>query len=79
MDEALKQRAAASYLQLIEVIEQLRGENGCPWDKEQTHQSLKKCLIEECYEVIDAIEREDTPGLCDELGDLILQVVFHAQ
>lgn len=63
---------------LLEIIEVLRGENGCPWDIEQTHKSLEKALIEESYEVIDAIEQEDDNSLIEELGDVLLQVVFHA-
>lgn len=57
----------------------LREPNGCPWDREQTHESLKPFLIEETHEVIDAIERKDYRGLKEELGDLLLQIVFHAQ
>ncbi len=64
---------------LAEIMEQLRSENGCPWDREQTHQSLQACLLEESYEVIDAIQNQDMDNLCEELGDLLLQVVFHAQ
>lgn len=63
---------------LLEIIEILRGEEGCPWDREQTHKSLEKALIEESYEVIDAIEQEDDNSLIEELGDVLLQVVFHA-
>lgn len=63
---------------LVEIVKSLRGENGCPWDRKQTHSSIKSCLIEEAYEVIDAIEREDMSHLEEELGDLLLQVVFHA-
>lgn len=63
---------------LVEIVEILRGENGCPWDREQTHKSLEKALVEESYEVIDAIDREDDNGLIEELGDVLLQVVFHA-
>lgn len=63
---------------LLSIIETLRGEDGCPWDREQTHQSLKKALIEESYEVIDAIDQEDDDSLIEELGDVLLQVVFHA-
>lgn len=63
---------------LLDIIEILRGENGCPWDKEQTHKSLEKALIEESYEVIDAIEQDDDNSLIEELGDVLLQVVFHA-
>ncbi|WP_026889660.1 nucleoside triphosphate pyrophosphohydrolase [Clostridium beijerinckii] len=62
----------------LDIIEVLRGEGGCPWDREQTHKSLKKALIEESYEVIDAIDQEDDDSLIEELGDVLLQVVFHA-
>lgn len=62
---------------LIEIIETLRGENGCPWDIEQTHESIKKGIIEESYEVMDAINRGDEEGIVEELGDVLLQVVFH--
>ena len=63
---------------LIQVIDVLRGEDGCPWDREQTHESIKKCVIEESYEVVDAIDKEDDQALIEELGDVLLQVVFHA-
>ena len=63
---------------LLEIIEILRSEDGCPWDIEQTHKSLEKALIEESYEVIDAIDQEDDNSLIEELGDVLLQVVFHA-
>lgn len=62
----------------LEIIEILRSEDGCPWDREQTHKSLKKALIEESYEVIDAIDQENDNSLIEELGDVLLQVVFHA-
>jgi tetrapyrrole methylase family protein/MazG family protein len=58
---------------------QLRGPEGCPWDKEQTHVSLKPCLLEETYELLDALDDGDPKKLRDELGDLLLQVVFHCQ
>lgn len=63
----------------VEIVRTLRGENGCPWDKEQTHESLEKCLRDECEEVIEAIENEDDDNLCEELGDVLLQVVMHSQ
>ncbi|EKQ55977.1 MULTISPECIES: nucleoside triphosphate pyrophosphohydrolase [unclassified Clostridium] len=66
------------FYDLLEIIEKLRGEDGCPWDREQTHKSLEKALVEESYEVIDAIEQEDENSLIEELGDVLLQVVFHA-
>ena len=68
-----------SFRQLVQIMSRLRGENGCPWDLEQTHQSLRKYLIEEAYEAVDAVNEEDMLKLCDELGDVLLQVVFHAQ
>lgn len=64
---------------LLEIMEKLRGENGCPWDMAQTHDSLKKTMIEETYEVIDALELEDDKMFANELGDLLLHIVFHAQ
>lgn len=67
------------FQDLLSVMETLRGEDGCMWDLEQTHESLKRYLIEECYEVIEAIEEEDDEKLIEELGDVLLQVVFHAQ
>lgn len=68
-----------NFSKLREIIAELRGPNGCPWDKEQTHESLKKYLIEETYEVIDAINSEDIDHLIEELGDVLLQVLLHAQ
>jgi len=68
-----------SFEEFINIIETLLGENGCPWDREQTHQSLKQNLIEESYEVIDAIDNNDMPNLCEELGDVLLQIIFHSQ
>lgn len=64
---------------LIAIMDTLRGDNGCPWDKKQDHETLKPYLLEECYEVIDAIDSEDIDLLVEELGDVLLQVVFHAQ
>lgn len=65
--------------ELIALMEQLRGADGCPWDREQNRESLKPYLLEETYEVLDAIEKNDIDLLVEELGDLLLQVVFHAQ
>lgn len=66
-----------------QIIARLRGENGCPWDKEQTHESLKQCMIEEAYEVVEGIDHyvktKDDENLCEELGDVLLQVVMHCQ
>lgn len=64
---------------LIDVVSTLLGENGCPWDKEQTHDSLRKNLLEEAHEVLEAIDCKDMAHLKEELGDLLLQVVFHAK
>ncbi|MDP4100235.1 MAG: nucleoside triphosphate pyrophosphohydrolase [Bacillota bacterium] len=61
------------------IIRELRGPNGCPWDKKQTHQSLKQYMIEECYELLEAIDEEDTDHMIEELGDVLLQVLLHAQ
>jgi tetrapyrrole methylase family protein / MazG family protein len=67
-----------SFEDLIEIMQRLRGPGGCPWDAEQTHESLTRYLIEECYEVIEAIESGSCSHLKEELGDLLLQPVFHA-
>ena len=64
---------------LREIVARLRSPDGCPWDREQTHSSLRALLVEECHEVIDAIERSDDANLREELGDLLLHVVMHAQ
>lgn len=64
---------------LLEVIETLRGPNGCPWDQKQTHESLRPFLIEEAYEAIEAINNQDEDSLADELGDVLLQILLHAQ
>jgi MazG family protein len=64
---------------LRKIVARLRAPDGCPWDREQTHASLRGALIEECYEVIDAIESADDSNLREELGDLLLHVVMHAQ
>jgi MazG family protein len=64
--------------ELVDVVRRLRGPDGCPWDREQTPQSLRGCLLEEAYEVLDALDRDDAPDLRDELGDLLLQIVMQA-
>lgn len=64
---------------LIEIVSLLRQPGGCPWDREQTHSSLKKNFIEETYEVIEAINKQDDKLLCEELGDILLQVALHSQ
>ncbi|GAA0181569.1 nucleoside triphosphate pyrophosphohydrolase [Clostridium sediminicola] len=67
------------FYDLLNIMEKLRGEDGCPWDREQTHESIKRCFIEECYEVLEAIDNKDVDGIIEELGDVLLQVVFHSQ
>ena len=69
----------SELLRLAEVMNKLRSPGGCPWDAEQTHESLIKYLLEESYEFIDAVESNDRAGLQEELGDLLLQVYFHAR
>jgi tetrapyrrole methylase family protein/MazG family protein len=68
-----------TWQDLLDIMNTLRSKEGCPWDIEQTHQTLKKYLLEETYEVMDAIDQNDADHLCEELGDILLQVVFHAQ
>jgi len=69
----------ADIEKLVSLVERLRGENGCPWDKEQTRETLKPMLIEEAYEVLDALDADDPLELKEELGDLLFQVIFHSQ
>ena len=65
--------------ELISIIAKLRAPDGCPWDREQTHYSLRPNMIEEAYEAVDAIDENDMPHLKEELGDVLLQVVLHSQ
>jgi XTP/dITP diphosphohydrolase len=67
------------FIDLVAVLDQLRSPGGCPWDARQTHQSLVEYLVEEAYETVETIENDDAIGLREELGDLLLQVVFHAR
>ena len=62
---------------MIEILSALRGENGCPWDKAQTHESIRSNLIEEAYELVDAIDQGDKDKIIEETGDVLLQAVFH--
>ncbi|HEV2319983.1 MAG TPA: MazG family protein [Verrucomicrobiae bacterium] len=73
----MKRKAAINNL--LKVMAKLRSPTGCPWDREQTHLSLRRHAIEEVYELIDAIEAQDDHEMAEELGDLLLQVVFHCQ
>ena len=64
---------------LVSVMARLRGDGGCPWDREQDHVTLKRYMIEECYEFLEAVDEGDPDAMCEELGDVLLQIVFHAQ
>ena len=77
--QPLEQRASGFPLgDLHAVMKRLRAKNGCPWDQEQTHESLLPNLLEESYEYIDAVREADPEHMCEELGDVLLQVIFHA-
>ena len=68
-----------TYEQLLDIIAELRSDHGCPWDRAQTHESMIKCLYDECEETVEAIKNKDDENLCEELGDVFLQVLLHAQ
>ncbi len=72
-------QADALFREAVAIMKRLRGPDGCPWDREQTLDSIRRYTLEETYEVLDAIERHDPEDLCEELGDLLLQVLFYAQ
>src|SRR6187397_2461743 len=72
-------RAADAFTRLVEIMATLRGPDGCPWDREQTIDSLKPFVLEETYEVLEAIDRHDHAALCEELGDFLFEAVFVAQ
>src|SRR5246127_1056090 len=72
-------QAAALFEQSAAIMARLRAPGGCPWDREQSFDSIRKYTLEEAYEVFDAIERRDFPHLAEELGDLLLQVLFYAE
>ncbi len=74
----LVQKERYTFDDLCRIMELLRSENGCPWDREQTHESIRKNFIEEVYEVCEAIDGKDAEGMVEELGDVMMQVVFHA-
>ena len=69
----------SQFATLVDIIARLRAPDGCPWDRKQTHASLRENLLEECYEALEALDEGDSGKLCDELGDLLMQVVLHAQ
>src|SRR5438067_4086480 len=71
--------AVAALAESVEIMARLRAPGGCPWDREQTFDSIKKYTLEETYEVLDAIDRQDWADLRDELGDFLLQAVFYGQ
>jgi tetrapyrrole methylase family protein/MazG family protein len=73
------QDAPDGFSALVDIIARLRGPSGCPWDKEQTHASLRPSLLEECYEVLEAIDAGDGRKLSEELGDLLMHIMLHAQ
>lgn len=73
------QKKSYGFQDLVEIVALLRSENGCPWDKEQDHKSIRRNFIEETYEAVEAIDNDDIELLREELGDVLLQVVFHAQ
>jgi len=69
----------SQFSTLVKIISRLRAPDGCPWDRKQTHASLRENLLEECYEVLEALDEGDSIKLCDELGDLMMQIVLHTQ
>lgn len=75
----LKTRQAFEYYDCADILAILRGENGCPWDREQTHKSIVKNVIEEAYELANALQNDDVPNIVEELGDLLMQVLFHIE
>jgi tetrapyrrole methylase family protein / MazG family protein len=78
-DPKSREELAASFIELVDLAAKLRSPEGCPWDREQTFKSVKMYLLEECYEALEAIEKEDFHELCLELGDLLFMIVFLAQ
>src|ERR1700689_4253853 len=79
MASTLAEEAAQHLQEAVAIMARLRAPDGCPWDREQTFDTIKRHTLEETYEVFDAIERRAWPDLKDELGDLLLQVLFYAQ
>ena len=75
----LKDKTTYTVDDLVDIMALLRAEDGCPWDREQTHESIRSNFIEETYEVIEAIDTANAPLLREELGDVLLQVIFHAR
>ncbi|MDD4475089.1 MAG: nucleoside triphosphate pyrophosphohydrolase [Eubacteriales bacterium] len=77
--KALTEKQSYSFNDLVEIMNILRSPDGCPWDREQTHRSIRQNFIEETYEAVEAIDNGDSELLCEELGDVMLQVVFHSK
>ena len=75
----MPQKYIDEFADLVNIIAKLRGPDGCPWDKKQTHLSLREFLLQESYEVLEALDEEDGKKLCQELGDLLLQIILHAR
>jgi tetrapyrrole methylase family protein / MazG family protein len=75
----LPEKNVQEFITLVDIISRLRGADGCPWDKKQTHLSLREYLLQESYEVLEALDEEDARKLCQELGDLLLQIILHAE
>ena len=78
-EESMMEEKRYTLDDFVEVMKALRGENGCPWDRVQTHETLRMDMLEEAYEAANAIDNKDMPNLCEELGDVLMQVVFHAR
>lgn len=76
--DAVRNKERYDWEDLCTIVSILRGEGGCPWDREQTHHTIRKGMLEECYEVIEAIDTDNVELLREELGDVLLQIVFHA-
>ena len=78
-EQMLLQKETYDFQDLCDIMEILRSDHGCPWDREQTHQSVRNNFIEETYEFIEGLDNQDAVLMCEELGDVLMQVVFHAQ
>ena len=78
-EDQFSEEELGRFQTLVDIVERLRAPGGCPWDREQTHASLKRNLLEECYEVLEAIDQGTAQALSEELGDILVQVAFHAQ
>src|SRR5215471_10752772 len=79
MDQTHEKQAGEAFEELVRIVDRLRSPGGCPWDREQTHETLKPMMIEEAYEAVEAIEEGNDDEFVGELGDLLLQVVFHSE